>query len=44
MKTLLADTDYLVGYDADGNYIRVPKSALFAGAGSQSGLATISVQ
>lgn len=44
MKTLLADTDYLVGYDADGNYIRVPKSALFAGEGSQSGLATISVQ
>ncbi|MBR6132041.1 MAG: hypothetical protein IKQ20_09310 [Bacteroidales bacterium] len=44
MKTLLADTDYLVGYDADGNYIRVPKSALFAGAGFQSGLATITVQ
>lgn len=44
VKTLLADTDYLVGYDADGNYIRVPKSALFAGAGFQSGLATITVQ
>lgn len=30
MKTLLADTDYLVGYDADGNYIRISKANLSA--------------
>lgn len=30
LKTLLADTDYLVGYDADGNYIRISKTDLVA--------------
>ena len=30
LKTLLADTDYLVGYDADGNYIRISKADLSA--------------
>lgn len=28
LKTLLADTDYLVGYDADGKYIRISKADL----------------
>lgn len=45
-KTLLADTDWLVGYDADGKYIRVPKSALGIGAGTSGGggSATVAVQ
>lgn len=44
-KTLLADTDWLVGYDGDGKYIRVPKSALGIGAGaSGGGAATVAVQ
>lgn len=40
-RTILADTDFLVGYDADGRYIRVPKSALSAGAATP---ATLTVQ
>lgn len=40
-KTILADTDFLVGYNADGEYIRVPKSALLAGAATP---ATLTVQ
>lgn len=50
-KTLLADTDWLVGYDADGKYIRVPKAALGTGAGTSGGgtgpsggAATVAVQ
>lgn len=44
-KTLLADTDWLVGYDENGKYIRVPKSALGIGAGaSGGGSATVAVQ
>lgn len=42
MKSLLADTDYLVGYNADGEYIRVPKSALPSAAGAAA--ETIAVQ
>lgn len=45
VKTLLADTDWLVGYDENGKYIRVPKSALGIGAGaSGGGSATVAVQ
>ncbi len=45
LKTLLADTDWLVGYDENGKYIRVPKSALGIGAGaSGGGSATVTVQ
>lgn len=45
VKTLLADTDWLVGYDENGKYIRVPKSALGIGAGaSGGGSATVTVQ
>lgn len=40
-KAVLADTDYLVGYNEDGYYIRVPKSALSAGAATP---ATLTVQ
>ena len=45
-KTQLADTDWLVGYDENGNYIRVQKSALGIGAGAAggSGSATVAVQ
>ncbi len=45
-KMLLADTDWLVGYDENGNYIRVPKSALGIGTGASgsSGSATLAVQ
>ena len=45
-KTLLADTDWLVGYDENGKYIRVPKSALGIGAGTSGGggSATVAVQ
>lgn len=45
-KTLLADTDWLVGYDENGKYIRVPKSALGIGTGASgsSGSATLAVQ
>lgn len=41
LRTILADTDFLVGYNADGEYIRVPKSALSAGAATP---ATLMVQ
>lgn len=41
LRTILADTDFLVGYNADGEYIRVPKSALSAGAATP---ATLTVQ
>ncbi len=41
LKTILADTDFLVGYNAEGEYIRVPKSALSAGAATP---ATLTVQ
>ena len=40
LKTLLADTDYLVGYDADGKYIRISKANL---AQSVAGAAAASV-
>lgn len=45
-KTLLADTDWLVGYDENGKYIRVSKSALGIGAGASGGggSATVAVQ
>lgn len=45
-KTLLAETDWLVGYDENGKYIRVPKSALGIGAGASvgGGSATVAVQ
>ncbi len=45
-KTLLADTDWLVGYDENGKYIRVSKSALGIGAGTSGGggSATVAVQ
>lgn len=38
-RTILADTDFLVGYNDDGEYIRVPKSALSAGAATPATLA-----
>lgn len=45
VKTVLADTDWLVGYDDNGKYIRVPKAALGAGAGSSGGgSAAVAVQ
>ena len=47
LKHLLADTDYLVGYDADGRYIRINKADLAASvASAAAGVAasTIEVQ
>lgn len=46
LKTLLADTDYLVGYDADGKYIRISKTDLaqsVAGAAAAS-VPTVAIQ
>ena len=44
MKTLLADTDYLVGYDADGNYIRISRADLAAQMSAGAAAPSITVQ
>lgn len=44
MKRLLADTDYLVGYDADGNYIRISKVDLAAQMSSGASAPSMTVQ
>jgi hypothetical protein len=44
LKTLLSDTDYLVGYDASGNYIRIRKSDLANQFSPSSVAQTINVQ
>ena len=46
LKHLLADSDYLVGYDADGNYIRINKADLAASVASVANITapTLSVQ
>lgn len=44
LKRLLADTDYLVGYDADGNYIRISKADLAASVTASIAAPTLSVQ
>lgn len=46
LKHLLADSDYLVGYDADGNYIRINKAGLAASVASAADITapTLTVQ
>lgn len=44
LKHLLADTDYLVGYDADGNYIRISRSDLAASVTANIAAPTLTVQ
>ena len=44
LKHLLANTDYLVGYDADGNYIRISKTDLASTIASNMTVPTIQVQ
>lgn len=44
LKQLLASTDYLVGYDADGNYIRISKSDLASSIASNVSVPTLNVQ
>lgn len=44
LKRLLADTDYLVGYDADGNYIRISKVDLAAQMSSGASAPSMTVQ
>ena len=44
LKTLLADTDYLVGYDADGNYIRISRADLAAQMSAGAAAPSITVQ
>lgn len=44
LKQLLASTDYLVGYDADGNYIRISKADLASSIASNVSVPTLNVQ
>ena len=44
LKRLLANTDYIVGYDADGNYIRISKADLASSIALQASSAIINVQ
>ncbi len=44
MKRLLADSDYLVGYDADGNYIRISKGDLAASVATVTAAQGIQIQ
>lgn len=43
LKRLLASTDYLVGYDANGNYIRISKDDLAASVASNVTMPTLQV-
>ena len=44
LKQLLADTDYLVGYDNDGNYIRISKDDLASSVAANVTVPTLQVQ
>lgn len=44
LKRLLASTDYLVGYDEDGNYIRISKADLASSIASNMTIPTLQVQ
>lgn len=44
LKTLLADTDYLVGYDADGNYIRISKANLAQSVAAAASVPVVTIQ
>lgn len=44
LKQLLADTDYLVGYDSDGNYIRISKDDLASSIAANVTVPTLQVQ
>ena len=44
LKTLLADTDYLVGYDEDGRYIRISRSDLATSLAASVAAPTLLVQ
>lgn len=44
LKRLLASTDYLVGYDANGDYIRIGKDDLAASVASNVTVPTLQVQ
>lgn len=44
VKRLLADTDYLVGYDADGKYIRINRADLAASVTAGIAMPTLTVQ
>lgn len=44
LKRLLADTDYLVGYDAEGNYIRISKEDLAGQLAANVSAPTLTVQ
>lgn len=44
IKTLLADTDWLVGYDADGNYIRIRRDDLISALTANIAAPTLMVQ
>lgn len=44
LKRLLASTDYLVGYDEDGNYIRISKADLASSIVSNMTIPTLQVQ
>ena len=43
-KFLLADTDYLVGHDADGRYIRISRADLAASVAANTTAPTLTVQ
>ena len=43
-KFLLADTDYLVGHDADGRYIRISRDDLAASVAANTAAPTLKVQ
>ncbi len=43
-KYLLADTDYLVGHDADGRYIRISRADLAASVAANTTAPTLTVQ
>ena len=43
-KYLLADTDYLVGHDADGRYIRISRADLAASVAAIAAVQTLAVQ
>ena len=44
LKHLLADTDYMVGYDADGRYIRISRADLAASIAANTAAPTLTVQ
>lgn len=44
LKRLLEDTDYLVGYNADGEYIRISRSDLAASIAANTAAPTLAVQ